>query len=90
MNLNTDYYSLKYKDQLIRKLAEKMKGRTFNLSYTTALTTDYGIRYLVDYYKLNPTGNWKDPLIQIKIPVDSQCSIKVENMGVIIPKELPY
>lgn len=89
-NLHTDYYSLKYKDQLVRQLAEKMKGKIFNLSYTTALTTDYGFRYLVDYYKLNPTGNWKDPLVQIKIPVDDQCLIKVANMGVIIPKELTY
>lgn len=90
MNLNTDYYSLKYKDQLVRQLAEKIKGRIFNLSYTTKLTADYGFRYLVDYYKLNPTGNWKDPLIQIKIPVDNQCAIRVANMGVIIPKELSH
>lgn len=89
-NLNTKYYSLKYKDELVRKLAEKMKGKVFNLSYTTALTTDYGFRYLIDYYQIRPTGNWKDPLVQIKIPVDKQSSIKVANMGVIIPKELSH
>lgn len=89
-NLETRYYSLKYKDELIRKLAEKTKGKIFNLSYTTELTTDYGFRYLIEQYQLKPTGNWKDPLVQIKIPVDNQSSIKVENMGVIIPKELAY
>lgn len=89
-NLKTDYYSLKYKDELVRRLTERMKGKIFNLSYTTELTTDYGFRYLVDYYQLKPTGNWNDPLVQIKIPVDNQCSIRVANMGVIIPKELSY
>jgi hypothetical protein len=87
-NLKTDYYSLKYKDELIRKLAQNLKGKVFNLSYTTALTTDYGFRYLVDYYQIKPTGNWKDPLVQIQIPVDKKSSIKVAKMGVIIPKEL--
>lgn len=89
-NLKTDYYSLKYKDELIRKLVKRIKGKTFNLSYNTALTTDYGFRYLVDYYQLKPTGNWKDPLVQIQIPADNKSSIKVADMGVIIPKELSY
>lgn len=89
-NLNTKYYSLKYKDLLVRQLAQKLKGKVFNLSFTTALTTDYGFRYLIDYYQIKPTGNWKDPLVQIKIPVDDQSSIKVANMGIIIPKELSY
>lgn len=87
-NLKTDYYSLKYKDELVRRLAEKMKGKVFNLSYTTTLTTDYGFRYLIEHYGIKPTGNWKDPLVQIQIPFDSKSSIRVANMGVIIPKEL--
>ena len=87
-NMKTDPYSLKYKDMLIRKLSNEVKGKKFNLSYSTSLTTDYGFRYLVDYYKIPFTGDWNDPLVQIKIPADNKCKIKVNDMGVIIPSEL--
>lgn len=87
-NLKTDPYSLKYKDMLVRKLSIETKGKKFNLSFTTALSTDFGFRYLITHYKISYTGDWKDPLVQIKIPADNKCKIKVNDMGVIIPSEL--
>jgi hypothetical protein len=87
-NLRDDEYSLKFKDVLIRKLADRTKGKKFNISFSTSVGSDAGFRYLINYYKIPYTGDWNDPLVQIKIPADNKCEIKVKGMGVIIPKEL--
>lgn len=87
-NLQNDIYSLKFKDEIIHELANRTKGKKFNISFTTSVGNDAGFRYLIDYYKIAQTGNWKDPLIQIRVPVNNECQIKINNMGVIIPKEL--
>ncbi|MFA6081071.1 MAG: hypothetical protein WC741_01560 [Patescibacteria group bacterium] len=87
-NLQDDKYSLKFKDELIRKLTDRTKGKKFNISFTTSVGSDAGFRYLIKYYKIHYTGDWKDPLVQIKIPANNKCRIKVNEMGVIIPKEL--
>jgi len=87
-NLNPDYLSLIYRDKLIINLAKVTKKKKFNISYTVPLGRDAGFRYLIEYYGIKQTGNWSDPLIQIKIPADKNCLIKEGDIGVIIPKEL--
>lgn len=87
-NLQDDTFSLKFKDELIRKLDNRTKGKKFNISFSTSVGSDAGFRYLINYYKIPYTGNWNDPLVQIKIPADNKCQIKVNDMGVIIPSEL--
>ncbi len=87
-NLKSENLSLIYRDKLIKDLAKITKKKKFNISYTVPLGRDTGFKYLIEYYGIKQTGNWSDPLIQIKIPVDNNCLIKEGDIGVIIPKEL--
>lgn len=87
-NLKSENLSLIYRDKLIKNLAKITKGKKFNISYTVPLGRDTGFKYLIEYYGIKQTGNWKDSLIQIKIPADKSCLIKEGDIGVIIPPEL--
>lgn len=87
-NLKSENLSLIYRDKLIKNLAKITKNKKFNISYTVPLGRDTGFKYLIEYYGIKQTGNWKDSLIQIKIPADKNCLIKEGDIGVIIPPEL--
>ncbi len=46
-----------------------------------------GFNYLIDYYQIKQTGNWKDPLVEIRIP-PKENDVIIYNIGIKIPKEL--
>jgi hypothetical protein len=87
-NTNINFFSLYYKDQLIKKLVPYTVNKKFNISYSVPLGYNNGYKYLLDYYNVKQSDNWNDPLIQIKIPIDKECDLVSGYMGVIIPKEL--
>lgn len=87
-NLKPDYFSLKYRDNLIQNLAKVVKNKKYNLSYATPLGLASGFKYLLDYYEITPTGDWRDPLVQIKIPPDKSCQLKSGLNAIMIPPEL--
>lgn len=81
-------YGLYYKDKSIRKLKELVEqSKKFNISYNTPLGLNNGFSYLIDFYKIKQSGNFSDPLIEIRIP-PGEDDIKINKIGLKIPKEL--
>lgn len=85
--LETKFFSLHYKDSAIKELRKLTENKKFNISFDTPLGANFGYLYLIDYYRIKQTGNWHDPLVQIRIP-PKENDIKVEGIGINIPKEL--
>ena len=47
-----------------------------------------GYKYLLDWYEIPQSGNFTDPLVQIKLPPE-KVDIRVNNaIGLVIPKEV--
>lgn len=87
-NFNNNYFGLYYKNLAVKKLKKLTIKKKFNISYDTELGRNYGFNYLLDYYQIKQSGNFKDPLIEIRIP-PKENDIKINQMiGLKIPKEL--
>lgn len=69
---NIDSYSLANKTAVVKNISNITNHRQFNLSYTVPIGQNSGFSYLMDYLKINPTNNPKDPLIQIIIPAQKE------------------
>lgn len=65
---NIDSYSLANKIAVIKHISKTVGNSKFNLSYTVPIGQNSGFSYLLDFYKIKPSGDFKDPLIQIIIP----------------------
>lgn len=87
-NRETNWYGLYYKDKVAQKIASVGKGRKFNVSYDIPFifSGDTGYRYLLKYYEVKETGNWSDPLIEVKIPPEN-ADIVVDKIGIKLPKQ---
>ncbi len=85
--LRDNVFSLYYKDLAIKKLKKLTENKKFNISFDVLPGRDNGFRYLIDYYQIKPTGNWQDPLVQIRIP-PKEDDIRIKAFGIKIPKEL--
>jgi len=85
--ISTIGLSLYKKDRAIQKLKTLVEGKKCNISYNVPLGRDNGFKYLVEYYKIKQTGNWSDPLVEIRIPPQGK-DIVVEGIGIKIPPEL--
>lgn len=68
----TDSYSLANKIIVVKKIGDVTNYRHFNLSYDVPFGQNNGFSYIMDYLKIYPTNNPKDPLIQIIIPAKSE------------------
>lgn len=67
-SLKVDFFGLYYKDQVTKKLKELTLGKKFNVSFNTPLGQSNGFSYFIDWYNIKQTGNFKDPLVEIRIP----------------------
>lgn len=77
-----------YKIQTIKKIKETVDDKKFNISFSTPLGFNYGFSYLIDYFQVKQSGNFKDPLIEIRIPPREK-DIKInQQIGIKIPREL--
>jgi DNA-dependent RNA polymerase auxiliary subunit epsilon len=86
--LKTGQQSLYYKDLTAKKIKQMLDGKKFNISFSTPLGLNNGFKYLIDYYQIKQTGNFKDPLVEIRIP-PRENDIKIsDDIGIKIPKEL--
>lgn len=85
--LKTKIFSLYYKDLAIKKLKKLTENKKFNISFDTPLGANFGYRYLIDYYQIKQTGNWNDPLVEIRIPPEAN-DIRIQEIGIKIPQEL--
>lgn len=87
-SLKDDVFGLYYKNQVAKKLKELTLGKKFNVSFSTPLGQNNGFSYFIDWYQIKQTGNFKDPLVEIRIPPKKE-DIKInEAIGIKIPKEL--
>jgi len=67
-----DSYSLANKTTVVKYIGQKVDQNQFNLSYNVPIGQNSGFSYLMDYLKIKPTNNSKDPLIQIIIPAQTK------------------
>lgn len=86
-NLQPNIFGLYYKDKTIKKLKRLTSNKKFNVSFDTSLGRNSGYNYLIDYYNIKQTGNWNDPLVEIRIPPKKD-DIRIQNIGIKIPQEL--
>lgn len=86
-NLQPNIFGLYYKDKAIKKLKKLTKNKKFNVSFDTPLGVNSGYNYLIDLYNIKQTGNWNDPLVEIRIPPKKD-DIRIQNIGIKIPQEL--
>lgn len=61
-------FSLANKINVIKYIKEKTADQKFNISYSVPFGQNSGYSYLIDYFKLKPTNDPNDPLIEIVIP----------------------
>ena len=86
--LKDNLLGLYYKNQVAQKMRVLTYGKKFNISFSTPLGQNYGFSYLIDWYQIKQTGNFKDPLVEIRIP-PKKGDIKInETIGIKIPKQL--
>jgi hypothetical protein len=87
-NLQSSKFSLYYKEKAIKKLKEIIKNnRKLNITYDMPLGLNNGYNYLIDYYQIKQSGDFKDPLIEIRVP-PKENDIKIGEIGLKIPSIL--
>ncbi len=80
-------FGLYYKDQAAKAIIPYITGKTYNVSYDMPLGTNNGYDYILEANGITPSGNAKDPLIQLRIP-PHEGDIRVKEIGIFIPNEL--
>ena len=78
---------LYYKDKAIKTLKENINiSKKFNVTIDAPLGFHNGYKYLLDWYEIPQSGDFKDPLIQIKLPPE-KVDFKINDaIGLKIPK----
>lgn len=87
-NLNTNFYGLYYKDQVIKKIKTKTTGMKINIALDTWPNGDTGFRYLINYYNIKQTGNPKDTLIIIRTQPHDDGDQRIGGYGLLLPPAL--
>lgn len=85
-NLRPDYTGLYYKDQVAQYLKNNLAGKRFNVSYD-GVSVDTGFPYLLDYYEVTQSGDFKDPLVEISFPARKK-EFKIGDFSITIPEKL--
>ena len=86
--INEDKFGLYYKDKAIKKLKLILKDKNkFNISFKVPIGANNGYNYLIDYYQIKQSRDFNDTLVEIDVPIRPN-DIKVDNIGLKIPKEL--
>jgi len=85
--LKDNNFGLFYKKKAIERIKIIGKGKKFNVSFDVPLGWNNGYDYLFDVYGVKQTGDWNDPLIQIRIPPKEK-DIVINQMGLMIPDDL--
>jgi len=85
--LKDNYFSFYYKEKLAQIIKEKTDKKKFNISFDVPLGMNHGFRYFFDWYQIKQTGNFSDPLIEVRIPPKKD-DIVIKKIGIKIPQEL--
>ncbi len=88
LKLKDEAQSLFYKIKTVKIIKEIAGNNKFNISFSTPLGRNHGFSYLIDYFQIKQSGNFKDPLIEIRIPPREKDIRINEQIGIKIPEEL--
>ncbi len=79
--------SLREKDMAVSQLGMITKNATpFDISFDVPFNEDTGFRYLLKFYKVNPSGKATDPLIEFIIPAQKKPNaFAIGRIGLTIP-----
>ena len=88
-NFKTNPLGLYFKNLTAKKIKENVDlSKKINITMDTPLGRNNGFNYLIDWHGIEQSGDFKDTLVQIKIPsVDTDVKINDE-IGLLIPKEV--
>ena len=64
--------SLANKIKVVKNIKQTTNNQKFNISLSVPNGQNSGFSYLFDFYKVKPSGDYKDPLIQIIIPARNE------------------
>ena len=76
------------KEKTILEIKKQSKNKSFNVGFAVPLGQDNGFRYFMKIYQVKESGNWNDPLIEVRIPPQKDNIVIDTYIGVKIPKEL--
>jgi len=81
-------FGLYAKEQVILELKKLVDlNKKFNISFDMPLGRNQGYRYIIDYYNIKQSGNWSDPLIQMRMP-PKENDLVIGLVGLSIPKAI--
>jgi len=84
--LMNNRFGLSAKDKAIKVLKKYTLGKKLNVSFDTPLGANNGYQYLIEQNGIKQSGNWNDPLFQIRIP-PKENDIVVDLIGIKLPDE---
>jgi hypothetical protein len=82
-----NYFGFYYKEKIAKIIKEKTKGKKFNISFDVPLGMNHGFNYFFDWYQIKQTGDFSDPLIEVRIPPKKN-DIVIDKIGIKFPQEL--
>lgn len=82
-----NYFGFYYKEKVAKIIKKKTEGKKFNISFDVPLGMNYGFNYFFDFYQIKQSGDFSDPLVEVRIP-PKQNDIVVEKIGIKIPKDI--
>lgn len=81
-------FTLQTKEKAVLEIKKRIDpAKKFNISLDTPLGENSGYKYLIEYHDIKQSGNWSDPLVQIRIPPKPD-NIVVGQIGLEIPEEV--
>jgi len=82
-----NYFGFYYKEKVAKIIKEKTEGKKFNISFDVPLGMNHGFNYFFDFYQIKQTGDFSDPLIEVRIPPKKN-DIVIDKIGIKFPQEL--
>ena len=82
-----NYFGFYYKEKVAKIIKEKTEGKKFNISFDVPLGMNHGFNYFFDWYQIKQTGDFSDPLIEVRIPPKKN-DIVIDKIGIKFPQEL--
>lgn len=82
-----NYFGFYYKEKVAKIIKKKTEGKKFNISFDVPLGMNYGFNYFFDFYQIKQSGDFSDPLVEVRIPPKKN-DIVIDKIGIKFPQEL--
>lgn len=77
---------LYHKQQVVQQIYKRLNDKKFNVSFDGAPNTATGFQYLFEVKGVKQTGNWTDPLVQVREPPQPG-DITIGRYGILLPPQ---